>query len=184
MKKPLLIILVLLASSQIKAQILKEKGIDVSIGFGISAPYDDVDIIGSGFYLQGEYVMTFSDWFDLRPYAGMILTKADDEEGYLADYKSTANAFLFGGKSRLTVPIPWIAPYVEVGVGASLGTFETYIPFTEIEKNGLILHIPFTMGLELGPKHNFDVELTYYFHPDAKQFVGAAAFGFSIPLND
>ena len=184
MKKHLSLIIILFAITQVKAQLIKEKSIDASIGFGISAPYDDVDIYGSGFYLQGEYVLTLTKWIDIRPYAGLILTKADNNNQNAAEYKSTANAFLIGGKTRITAPIPWVAPYVELGIGASIGSFETVTPFTNINDSGLIMHIPFSIGLELGRKHNFDIAFTYYFHNSVEQFAGAAAFGISIPLNN
>lgn len=184
MRKTITIILIILASTQVKAQLIKEKSIDVSIGYGLSAPYDDVDITGSGFYLQGEYVLGLVKWIDIRPYAGLILTKTDDNEQNASEYESTANAFLIGVKTRITAPIPWIAPYIEFGIGASIGSFETVTPYTNIDNRGLIMHIPFSIGLELGPKHNFDIAFTYYFHNSVEQFAGAAAIGISIPLNN
>ena len=74
MKKKLVIIFTFLAFTQVDAQLIKEKSIDASIGYGISAPYDDVDITGTGFYLQGEYVLTLSKWIDIRPYADQLQT--------------------------------------------------------------------------------------------------------------
>ena len=186
MKYTIILILSILIYSQANAQSIKEKSIDVSIGYGLSSPYDDVDVTGSGFYLQGEYVFNIANWIDIRPYAGLILTKSnvDDNQQNEPNYKSTANAFLFGGKTRITAPIPWVAPYFEIGIGASVGSFETFTPFTDIKNNGLQMHIPISIGLELGRKHSFDIAFTYYFHNSAEQFVGAAALGFSIPLNN
>ncbi len=177
-------ILILLLSIQVKAQQTKEKAINVAIGYGLSAPYDDVDIVSPGFYLQGEYVFAISKWFDIRPYAGLILTKSNgkDLNQNPTTYETTSNAFLIGGKARVTAPIPWVAPYLETGIGASIGSFTTYTPFDDMDKNGLVLHIPFSLGLELGPKHNFNLAFTYYFQPSIRQFVGAAAFGFTFPL--
>ncbi|HSJ68506.1 MAG TPA: hypothetical protein VK921_12555 [Anditalea sp.] len=186
MKKILVLLVTMLAVTQVKAQFIKERSIDVSIGLGLSAPYDEYDITGTGFYAQGEYVLSLNKWVDIRPYAGLILTKMskDDSEQMVAGYKSTANAFLFGGKTRITAPIPWVAPYFEIGVGGSIGTFETFTPYTSIDESGLFLHIPFTIGLELGPRHNVNLEFTYYFHNSLEQFAGAAAFGLSFPLGN
>ncbi len=185
MRKSIIIILVIISSVQVQAQFLKEKSIDISIGYGLSASYDDVDIADSGFYLQGEYVLDVSRWLDIRPYAGLVLTKSNgkDIDGNPTIYKSNTQAFLIGGKTRITVPIPWVAPYFEVGVGVSIGSFETFTPFTDIDDSGLVLHIPFSLGLELGSKHNFDIAFTYYYQPSVEQFAGAAAIGISIPLN-
>ncbi|MGV8815761.1 MAG: hypothetical protein ACOH2D_16785 [Gelidibacter sp.] len=184
MKKNYILILAILAFTQAKAQLVKEKSIDISVGYGISTPFDDIDIYGSGLYLQGEYVLSIASWIDLRPYAGLILTKSIENKRFPSEYKSNANAFLIGGKARLKAPIPWVAPYLEIGIGASVGSFETITPWTYIEESGLLMHIPLSIGLELGPKHNFDVAFTYYFHENAQQFVGALAIGFSIPLNN
>ncbi|MFH4965559.1 hypothetical protein V8G69_11200 [Gaetbulibacter sp. M235] len=57
MRKTIILILIVLATVQAKAQLIKEKTVDISIGYGLSAPYDDIDVVGSGFYLLGEYVL-------------------------------------------------------------------------------------------------------------------------------
>ncbi|WP_298422156.1 hypothetical protein [uncultured Kordia sp.] len=167
------------------AQSDNKQYIKASIGYGISAPYDNVDVIGSGFYAQGEYVYEFYNWLDIRPYAGVIFanSKEEDNKPNEAGFTSDANAFLLGGKARLTAPIPWIAPYIEIGIGVSVGKFETITNTTFIDKSGLLYHIPLSLGLELGPKHNFDIAFTYFIHPSAEQFAGAAAFGVTFPLN-
>ena len=173
-------------SSPVKAQPRKGRFIDVSVGMGISAPYDDVNIGGSGFYAQGEYVFGLTKWFGIRPYAGIIITSPDEITDPLYEqqgYKVTSKAFLFGGKARICAPIPWVAPYFEIGVGASIGSFETYTPFTDIKKSGLLMHVPITIGLALGRKHNIDFAFTYFDHPSAEQTSGAVAIGFTFPLN-
>lgn len=172
-------------SNLAKAQPRTGEFINASIGLGISANSDDnVDISGSGFYAQGEYVLGISKWFGIRPYAGLILTSPDNDDYQQTQlgYKVTSNAFLLGGKVRVCAPIPYIAPYFEVGVGVSIGSFETYTPYTNIKKNGAIMHIPFSIGLALGRKHNLDIAFTYYFHDSLNQFSGAAAFGMTFPL--
>lgn len=181
MKKHIILILVIFLSTSIKAQIIKKKSIDITIGYGLSVPYDDVDITGSGFYSQGEYVLSVSKWIDIRPYIGLILAETNSNE---SEYKSISNAFLAGSKIRVSIPFPWVAPYLEAGIGTSIGSFETFTPQTDIKENGILLHLPISLGLKIGPKHNFDIAFTYYFHPSVKQFSGAAAIGFSIPLNN
>ncbi|MGB5377414.1 hypothetical protein [Muriicola sp.] len=75
-----------------------------------------------------------------------------------------------------------MAPFVEGGIGASIGSFETFTPIRDLQSANFIYHIPFTLGLALGPKNNIDVAFTYYFHPTVRQYAGAAALGISIPL--
>lgn len=187
MKNILIAILMFAAATQMKAQTIKEKSINITIGYGLSAPYDeDIDVTGTGFYAQGEYIVSLANWLDIRPYTGLVLTKKNPSDYQKNDieYKATTKAFLMGAKTRITAPIPWVAPYVEVGIGTSIGTFETFTPTSKIDKTGLIIHIPFSIGLALGPKHNIDIAFTYYFHPSMKQFAGAAAFGVTIPLKN
>ena len=186
MKNIFIAIIMIATSMQLKAQFIKEKSVNIAIGYGLSAPFDEnVDVIGTGFYIQGEYILSVNKWVDIRPYAGLVLTKknpSDYEENEI-EYKATTKAFLIGAKTRLTAPIPWVAPYVEVGVGASIGTFETFTPTTNIDNTGLQVHIPVSIGFELGPKHAVDIAFTYYFQPSAEQFAGATAVGITIPLN-
>ena len=167
------------------AQSDRKQYIKASIGFGISTPYEDVDIYAQGFYAQGEFVYEVASWLDIRPYAGLILATSDEKDNSpdQAGFKSDTNAFLLGGKVRLTAPIPWVAPYIEIGAGMSVGKFETITATTNIKESGMLFHIPFSLGLELGRKHNFDIAFTYYFHNGAEQFSGAAAFGVTFPLN-
>lgn len=183
MKKIFTTFLIILAFIGVQAQ-TKEKAIDVSVGYAISAPYDEVSYSGTGYYAQGEYVYSLNNWVDLRPYAGLILTKMSERDPQInpADHTSTANAFLFGGKARFTVPIPYVAPYVELGIGGSVGSFETITLDTNLKESGVLAHIPFSLGLELGPQHNVNLELSYYYHGSVKQFGGAMAVGLMLPI--
>ena len=170
---------ILFISNTLKAQPQKGEFIKASIGSGFSAPYDNTNLMGTGFYVQGEYIFAPKKWFGLRPYAGYISTNTNNNQGYKVDSKS----FLIGGKARVVAPIPWFAPYFELGVGASIGSFETYTPSTYIKKNGIITHIPFSIGVALGRKHNFDLAFTYYYQNAVEQFSGATAIGFTFPIN-
>ncbi len=179
-----IIILTAIFSNITEAQTKKGRFVDVAIGYGISAPFDDVDILGSGFYAQGEYVYGLTTWFQVRPYAGFVLTSADKNEKYdQFGYKVTSNAFLLGAKTRISAPIPWVAPYFEIGIGASMGAFVTHTPFVNIEKKGILFHIPLSIGLALGRRHNYQIAFKYYYHPSVEQFSGAAALGFTFPLD-
>ena len=186
MKKRFLcfILLAFLCTPMVQAQFAKKQAVDISVGFGLSAPYDDVDVDGRGFYLQGEYVFTMNNWIDLRPYVGLILatTTTGDDALPGPNFRSDAEAGLFGLKARVKAPIPWVSPYIEGGIGGSIGTFATFTQFTDLQKSGLLYHIPLSIGLELGPNHNFDLAFTYYLHPTVEQFSGAAAVGISIPI--
>lgn len=177
----LLFLLVVLSSAQ--AQFVKSRSVDISAGIGLSSPNADYDIRGQGVYAQGEYVLEISKWIDLRSYAGFVFTgseKTDAEEEI--EYAVTTNAFLLGGKIRFTIPIPYVAPFLEFGVGTSIGKFVTFTPDNNIRKEGIIPHLPFTIGLELGKNRGVDIAFVYYIQNSVEQYTGAAAVGISIPL--
>ena len=184
-KRPLLLLMIILISHLTNAQFIKQKAINFQIGYALSIPDNSYDeIADGGFFTQGELVLKAYSWFEIRPYAGLIFTNSNgkDLNDNPTNEKAESKAFLIGGKLRLRAPIPWVAPYLEIGVGASVGKFETVAGFTNIDKSGFIYHIPFSMGLELGRKNNFDLGLVFYIQPTVEQFVGAYALGFTIPL--
>ena len=159
--------------------------LEASAGVGYSFADDTSDITGTGVYAQGEYVFALSRWFGVRPYAGVLFTWDTETLDALGipEYKATTRAFMLGGKIRLAAPIPWVAPYLETGIGLSFGSLETLTIITDNTKNGVIPHIPLSVGLALGRKHRFELGFTYYYHPSADQINGAAAIGLSFPLN-
>lgn len=180
----ILFVLFLLSSTRAFAQPQTGQFLNASIGLGITAPYDDFDMTGNGFYAQGEYVFGLASWFGVRPYAGVVIASGDKQlaEGTPV-YNIKTNAFVIGAKARIAAPIPYVAPFFESGIGMSVGSFETYTPETNIKKSGIIHHIPVTLGLALGRQHNIELKLTYYYHPAADQFAGAFAAGFSFPMD-
>ena len=176
-------LLSLVFSNLVNAQLKKGDYINAAIGYGISFPTDKSTITGTGFYAQGEYVHSISKWFSVRPYAGIVLISGNsDRQQYQYDYHVTTKALLIGGKVRISAPIPYVAPYIELGLGASIGSFETYTPLINNKKSGIISHIPFSLGLALGHKHKLDVGFTYYYHQSVEHFTGAVAIGFTFPL--
>lgn len=185
MKKILLLLIIVLVSNSINAQFIYEKSINALVGIGVSGPDHSVATVqDTGFIIQGELVLKAKSWLELIPYAGFVTTSSDgtDIDGNPTIEKGETKAFLLGGKARLRAPIPWIAPYIELGIGTSIGKFETVTVFNTIEKSGAIYHIPFSIGLELGRNNNVDLGFMYYFQPSVEQFAGGFAVGVSIPL--
>jgi len=187
MKKTLILSIILLITNIIQAQFIKEKSINVQIGYGLSAPSNSVDeIVDDGFFAQGELVLKAASWVEFRPYAGFILTNSNgnDLNDNPTNEKAESKAFLLGGKARVRAPIPWVAPYIEVGIGTSIGKFETFTAFDNIDKSGIIYHIPLSFGLELGRNNNIDLGFAYYLQPSVEQYAGAFAIGITIPLKN
>ena len=185
MKKLIFALIALCFIQTIKAQFIKEKALNAMIGFGISVPNQSAtDIAGNGFFAQGELILKSTSWFEFRPYTGFIYTSSDDEDlnNVPTDERVETTAFFLGGKFRLRAPIPYVAPYLELGIGASIGSFRTFTVFDDIDKSGLAYHIPIAFGLEFGRDHNVDVGLLYYFHPNEEQFSGGFGVGVTILL--
>ena len=177
----------MLVSQFVEAQFIKEKSLNIQLGYGVSIPYYSLDEVAScGLFLQGELVLKATSWFEIRPYAGLMITNSNGKnlQDGPSDEMAETKAFLFGGKVRLRAPIPYLAPYAEIGIGASVGTFETKTYLSYFDKRGVQYHIPFSLGLELGRNNNVDVGLTYYFNPSVEQYAGAFAVGVSIPLKN
>ena len=53
LRNSIIVVLLLIASINAKAQFIKSKSIDVSAGFGLSSPSDEYDITGNGVMLKG-----------------------------------------------------------------------------------------------------------------------------------
>lgn len=173
-------------SNILKAQPKKGEYINASIGLGLNTSYYEEDGGGTGFYAQAEYAKGITKWIGIRSYAGILLTSGDktNENGNPTEYRISSKAFSVGGKIRIAAPIPYIAPFIESGIGASIGSFQTYTPSTNLKKNGVLMHIPLSLGLAVGRKHSVDIGFSYYFYPSMKQISGAIAAGVAIPINN
>lgn len=187
MKKAIILLLIILSSNLAKAQFIKEKSINAQIGYGLSTPYNSIDeVVATGILIQGELVLKATSWLEMRPYLGFILTNSNgkDLNDNPSDEKAESKALLIGGKARVRAPIPWVAPYIEIGIGTSMGRFKTFTAFDTIDKSGVIYHVPFAFGLELGQNNNVDIGFSYYLQPSVEQFAGAFAVGITFPLKN
>lgn len=177
-----LVCLALLSTGNTLAQPQKGTFIKVQAGYGLNARYDNVEVEGSGFYAQAEFVWAPTTWFGVRPYAGVLFVTSNSRD-IPELYEITSNGVLLGVKARLLAPIPWVAPFFEVGGGLSLGTFKTRWPFTIVSNKGPVFHIPVSLGLAIGREHRFEVAFQYYYMDSVEQFAGAAAVGLTFPLD-
>ena len=183
----LILIFTLFFSNKANAQ-TEGRFIKASIGFGSStSDYEEENpevIDGFGFYTQGEYIIGLTRWFSVRPYAGAIFTSTDDDKiKNPQGYKVETNAFLLGTKVRLCAPIPWVAPFIETGIGASIGSFKTYTNYVNEKKSGVFAHIPIGLGLALGRKNNIEIGVSFYSNLSTNQSFGGFAAGYSFPLD-
>jgi hypothetical protein len=140
---------------------------------------------GEGFYGSAEYVLRASSWFSPRVYAGLIIAPPRSDCGAHVLPCDVAARFLFGGaKARTLVPIPWIAPFLELGFGVSVGQFSTRSGLAVSQAtNGIAYHVPFSVGVALGEHRQFELAVQYLDHPAQGQTSGALAFGMQFPLD-
>ncbi|WJS96445.1 hypothetical protein NYQ10_08270 [Flavobacterium johnsoniae] len=176
-----------LFSSLIQGQ-TEGKFIKASIGFGSSTSHyeeENPEIIdGFGFYTQAEYIIGIKKWFSVRPYAGLIITSTDEDKiRNPQNYKVETKAFFLGGKVRLCAPIPWVAPFVETGIGASIGSFETYTEYVNEKKSGVVAHVPISFGLAVGRKNNIELGVSFYSNLSTEQSFGGFTAGYTFPLD-
>ena len=187
MRKTLTLLIIILASNFVNAQFIKEKLISAQVGLGRTAPNRSTDQVDdNGFFAQGELILKIASWVEFRPYTGFIRTSTDGKDffGNPSDEKAISKALLIGSKARLLVPIPGLSPYIEVGIGTSIGRFVTSTTFDDIEKTGIIYHTPFTLGVVFGKKRKVDLGYSVYDQPSVKQIVGAFAVGITFRLNN
>jgi hypothetical protein len=158
----------------------------VTAGLGFTFPADDTiddDAIGNGGFGEVEYIYQRLEWLTPRAYAGAVLTWPVADCGYNPCDVSSKIGFV-GVKGRLLAPIPYLAPFIELGVGASLGSLSTRVAtLVDVEESGLMYHIPFALGLVLGKSREVELSLAYLFHPAQEQYIGALALGFTFPLH-
>ena len=165
------------------AQLVKEKTLSLglnwpnaSVAFNYSTNFPAK---GIGYFV--EYKQSLCNWLDFVSYAAYSQTTADTREWVEEDYFSTQNAFTLGSKTRITFPIPYVAPYLELGFGLGFGKFDTNSPTLQLSKNGLTPHTLYGFGFEIGNKKhgfkpNYDMGLIVYRHYVLKQKTNALIF--------
>jgi hypothetical protein len=140
---------------------------------------------GAGFYAALEYVIKPTVWLYPEAYAGTLITSPDssscDAPGSPCDV--SAKIGFVGGKLRLIAPIPYVAPFIEGGIGVSFGALTTRTPEVDNGTTSFTYNVPVAAGLALGADHSFEIGLSYLFHPAVGQEDGAFALSLVIPLN-
>ena len=162
----------------------------VSVGLGYSFPADTtshgqvVNGSGDGGWFAVEYVDRRREWLAPHVYSGVLNTSPSGDCGPMVlPCDVSAKIFFMGAKARLMVPIPYVGPFLDLGLGASVGTMRTRSgALVDDQFRGATFHIPFGLGLAVGPRHQFEISLQYLFHPLQHQIDGAAAVGMSFAL--
>jgi hypothetical protein len=160
----------------------------VSAGFGYSFPNDDDateidEADGTGGFAEVEYIYHAVEWATPRAYAGVLVTSTD-RACELTPCDVSAQIGFIGIKGRLLAPIPYVAPFIELGFGGSVGSVTTRVAnIVDAAGDGVMYHVPIAVGLVLGGRRQFELALQYMIHPEQVQVNGALAFGFSFALH-
>jgi hypothetical protein len=132
---------------------------------------DGANGTGSGGYVAVELLSPTYEWATGSLYSGVLLTRPEGDCGpgvFPCDL--SAGIFFLGAKGRLVAPIPWVAPFFELGVGISIGRTTTLNgAVVEAEAKGFIPHWLWGLGLALGPHNEFSLSLQYLEHTRGQQ---------------
>jgi len=145
----------------------------------------DVDGRGAGAYAKVEFVFRPAHWFTPRLYAGTMLAPADEGScGTGVDpCDISAKIGFFGGKFRLMAPIPYVGPFIELGIGGSVGRITTRSgQQVDATTKGLMYHVPVAFGLAIGERHQVDIVAQVLAHPEQKAVCSALALGVTLDL--
>jgi hypothetical protein len=183
---PLLTLLVPISAAGEDKDSAADHHVEILAGLGYTFTEDSSQNgSGEGGFLEGEYVFRPHRALSPRLYAGLLMTFPDNESCGTPSHCDVQSKIVFlGAKVRARVPIPWVSPYAEFGLGASAGYLRTLDGLTVDETmRGVAIHLPVAIGLALGRRHEFDVGFNYIFHPAQQQVGGALAFGvaFAVP---
>jgi len=164
-----------------------EKSMVLQGGLGLSMPSDyngpsHYSPYGTGFFLEGQYVVHTKSWFKPIAYGGLEYTSPSSEScsGLFIPCEVSSKSLFVGGKIRLMAPIPYIAPYFEIGVGGSFGSFKVHVSNVDRQDSGVFFHIPMSIGIAVGKNHSTEIVFTYLFYPSIDLTNGAFAVGIQL----
>jgi hypothetical protein len=157
----------------------------VSGGPAASITGDGRDGHGIGAGASVEYVAGWTSWACGRLYAGGILTKPDEHSCAAGTQLCSVSSKIgiAGAKIRLLAPTPYVSPFLEVGAGLSVGSIETrisgggFIQPIELDRSGLTFHVPLSLGLAFGTRHQHDIAFRYVTHRGHQHVAGIVALG-------
>ena len=173
-----------------RAALAVDKDVHIVVGIGYSSVLQkDATGKGQGGFGQGELVFKLSSWFTPRAYAGLILTWPDGQSCGAdvttpdAPCDVSSKLGFVGAKARMMAPIPYVAPFIEIGLGGAVGSQSTRNG-TAFSKHatGVMFHVPLTLGLALGEAHQYEIALSYLYYPSQKHLDGALGIGIGFPL--
>jgi hypothetical protein len=138
---------------------------------------------GAGFLAEADYVIEMTAWVLPKLYAGILVTFPDSCEGGGTPCEVTARMAFGGAKVRLIAPIPYVAPFVDLGLGLGVGVLTTRLPDADYGQSFLAYHFSIFGGLAFGKDQNVDLAVGFLAQPSTPQSAVAFELGLSFPLH-
>jgi len=159
----------------------------VLVGVGPSFAFADTSAqasSGTGVQAEATWVRWPDGWFSPRLGAGLAFSgggrSCDDG---LSPCEVLARYLHATARARLMAPIPWVAPYFEVGLGVAVGQHTARVGQV-VDRSGIGagLAVPFALGLAVGPRHEVEVGIQYLSLPTWRLVGGGFLLGFGLRI--
>ena len=138
---------------------------------------------GAGFLGEADYVIEMTTWIQPRLCAGVLLTFPDECESAGSPCEVTARMAYGGAKVRFTAPIPYVAPFVDLGLGLGVGVLTTRLPEADYGQSFASYHFSIFGGLALGTNRNAELAVGFLAQPSTPQSAIALELGLAFPLH-
>lgn len=141
-------LLLILAPTQLTAQWVGDYQASGGLGVSFSPDREGAGVGGS---LIVERAVGSAVWGGGRVYAGGFFSNASPDRcpAGIDPCSVSSQIAVVGAKARLLVPIPYVGPFLELGVGLSAGSLENRIGahggYAALDEthSGVMVHIPF-----------------------------------------
>ncbi len=155
----------------------------IHAGVGISgSERSDSAGLGTGGFLEGEYVFRARGFYAPGLYGGALVTFPDADSCAAPPCQVESKIVIVGAKARIMDPTAYVRPFGELGLGASLGYLRTLDGSVDETMEGATIHVPVALGLEIGRDTNIDLTLRFLLHPFNEQLAGTLGVGIGFPV--
>lgn len=162
--------------------------LQVSAGIGYAAAGSRGDGIGTGVAGGIECVDPWNLWISARIYAAGVHVRADESscEPSVSPCAISNRVALLGLRLRwLIIAGRRVGPFIEGGIGTSLGEMETRLGADGShaaidEHRTAAFHGPVSFGLAIGKSGRHDIAFDYYFHGGSEHVAGSLSVNIGV----
>jgi hypothetical protein len=176
-------LLALSEPSELLAQFSQQS--QISAGIGASFPSSEHNVLGVGGSVVYERRLASPHWAGVRLYAGGFFSRTDRNRcpASVQPCSVSSQIAVGGAKLRLLAPIPYVAPYFEIGAGLSAGSIRTQVAAfgrfsaIDVDQSGVLFHLPVGLGIAFGRHHQHKLSVDYFVHPYRDHIAGTLSVG-------